>query len=286
MTGLRHKICLLLLGFCFVAGCSASKQVRQAERPEWEPASAELTPLPDIRPPETEISRAMPPQPFDASNFVLELARLSSQAATEVTKLKAEAEIEEVFPDEAAAMLKEVADTLRLVAGSGYEPLETEIGGTYESFTREIGRIEDTIRLGESMEYVLARDVAGYYQLNSSQLNEMKKAYWDEKLKRLNAELAAERSRFCFAKQARLLTQAAEVGANQRRVINKLEEELNELALSYAVKVKDAIAEAASEIGAVTPPPVFPETELAGKVEDFEDEFIERFEKAKLITGG
>jgi len=287
MMGLKPYIsCLLLLVLLIAAGCNANAQPKQIERPDWEPATAELSPPPEFQLPGSTEPGAMPPAPFDASGFALELSKLSSEAASEVAKMKAEAEIEGSFPDEASARLEDIAESLRMAAEGGYDSLEADLQEAYKSYALDIGKLEDNIKLGESMEYVYGRDVVGYYQLNSTKLNEMKKAYWNEKLERLGAELAADRAMFRFVKEAKLLAQASEISANQRGIISRLEDELRALALDYAERVKQAISEAAETAGAIPAPPGFPVAELASRNEDFDVEFEKRFEKAKLITGG
>ena len=180
--------------------------------------------------------------------YLIELSKLSSRAASDIAGLRAEAQNEASFPEEASAMLEEVAATLRSIAGKGYEPLELQLADDYAQYARKVGALEDTIRLGKSMEYALGRDVVAYYQLNSTKMNELKKAYWEKKLKRLRDELAGERSRFNFAKQAMLLAQAAEIGARQRAEINRLEDDLNALALDYAKQVRSAVNKAAEPL--------------------------------------
>jgi hypothetical protein len=286
MIGLKPHIFFLLLVLLVAAGCNANARLKQVERPDWEPATAELSPPPGFQLPVSTEPAAMPPAPFDASDFARELSKLSSEAAAEVAKLKTEAEIETSFPDEASAMLEDMAKSLRMAAEGGYDSLEAELEEAYKSYALGIGKLEDNIRLGESMEYVYGRDMVGYYQLNSTKINEMKKAYWNEKLERLGAELAAERATFRFVKEAKLLARASEISANQRGIIDSLEDQLKVLAMDYAERVKQAISEAAETAGTIPAPPEFPVAGLASRTEDFDTEFKKRFEKAKVITGG
>lgn len=281
----ENILCLILAMLVVIAGCSANARISQAERPKWEPASGGLTRAPEFGLPEGE-GASPPPPPFNASDFAMELSRLSSRAAADIVSLRAEAEIEASFPGEASAMLEEVSATLRSIAGKGYEPLELELAEEYGAYAGEVGSIQDTIRLGESMEYVIGRDLVGYYQMNSTKIGEMKKAYWSEKLDRLRGELAAERSRFNFTKQAMLLAQAAEVGARQRAEIKQLELALEALAMDYANRVKSAIEKAAEPITGAGMPSGLPAGELDSRIDEFEADFNEHFERAKLITGG
>ena len=287
MIGYKANISLLIFLLLLVAaGCGANSQLKQAERPAWEAASAELSPPPELQLPGQAEAASMPPPPFNAADFARELSKMSSDAAAEVAKLMAEAEIESAFPDEASAKLETVAETMRIAAESGYDSLEAELDDAYKSYTQDAGKLEDNIKLGESMEYAYGRDVVGYYQLNSTKLSEMKKAYWNDKLERLQGELAAEKAAFRFMKEGKLVAHAARISAHQQDIMLHLEDALKALALDYAEAVKRSINEAAEAVGAIPAPPEFPVAGFASRVDDFDAEFEKRFEKAKTISGG
>ena len=103
----------------------------------------------------------------------MELSGIARAAATEVARIKAEGNIETGFASDASGMLEQVALSLTESAEKGYRVAEIEIEGIYSDFSREMNSVVNEIKLGESMEYVLGRDVAWYYQRNSIDRNEM-----------------------------------------------------------------------------------------------------------------
>jgi len=281
----RNIICVICITVLMLTGCTAKSKVEEIQRPAWDPVSGKLTSAPEISRPDDGNEFQAPTTPFNTSDFIMELSLLSSHAASDIAALKAEAEIGAAFPSEAAAMLEEVADTLRTTARTRYTELELALVEEYGTLVDKVGSLEDNIRLGKSMEYVYGRDVVGYYQLNSTKINEMKKAYWQSKLRALREELAAERSRFHFAKLAKLLSKSAEISVEQRREIDRLEHELEKLAMGYASRVKDAIAKAGGALISKDIAANFVGSELDKKMEEFDTGIQESFERAKLITG-
>ena len=281
----RLKIYVLLSILVFQAGCGAKDVEKKIAPPAWEPDAVQLSATPDIDLKET-VSKPPLPDPFTGVELAAELAQLASEGASEIARLQAEVEVEADFPGTASAMLEETTAVLKRIADEGYQPLEIAIADEYSLYTDDAGKIEDNINLGESMEYVLGRDIAGYYQMNSTRLNELKKAYWDAELAKLREELAGFRARFRFAVETRLLAQAAQIGRNQRDVIQRLEDDFRKLADEYAKRVSDAIAEAAAKAGFGDKLPMLTPAGFADRYNEFDREFNRRFEKTKTVAGG
>ncbi len=282
----RNILCLLIVPALLATGCSARSKVVEAGRPNWEPVAGRLTPAPQIAQPEFDGRQPWTPEaPFNASDFAMGLSKLSSQAASDIAALRAEAEIDASFPDEASAMLEETAGTLRAKAKAGYDELELDVIDDYKAFVEKMGPTEDNINLGAGMEFVLGRDLVGYYQLNSTKINEMKKAYWTSKLAQLRGELAAERSRFHFNKVAMLLSESAKIGAGQREELDRLETRLKGLAMDYASRVQSAIADASRVLVKIEIPSGAGGGELDAKMDEFEKGMQEKYKKAQAIAG-
>ncbi len=267
------------------AGCS-SGDARETARPPWDAASSDASTPAPLEMPGAMGTSALTTPPFNASDFARELSELFTAAASEVARAREQADIDAGFPTAASTLLEESAGELRRVADAGYEALEDELLDAYLQYIERAGPSEDNIRLGESMEYVLGRDIVSYHKLNSSELNEMKKEFWRKELDVLTDRLAAERSRFTLSKESLVVAKKASIGDDQKDVVAWLDENLVKLADGYASRVKAAVDAAVEESGFTPLVKRCGGIEIDEEVTGLENDFAKDYERVKKITGG
>lgn len=226
----------------------------------------------------------MPRSPVNAEDFARELSGQFTRAATEVAKLDAETRIDSEFASSAAKMLDESALTLKNLADTGYESIEADLLDAYREYARKTGAMEDMMNLGEGMLQLLDDTEIGD-PIYTLELLDMKEEYWRDRMDGISGELAAERSKFIFAKDAMLIARESSINANQRAVVDLLEEELNALAEDYALRVQNAIDTAAAHAGLNAALGHFTAGDISGQVAGFETDLEMKHKKIEMITG-
>jgi len=285
MRWTERNIGILFILCCFTfAGCGGNGDAPRVNPPGWEPASVESSSPPPLDPLEKAGEIETPQSPFNAEDFARELSGQFTRAAAEVAKLNAETRIDSEFASNAAKMLDESAVNLKDLADTGYESIETELLDAYREYARKTGAMEDMLNLGEGMLQLLDDTEIGD-PIYTLELLDMKEEYWRERMDGISGELAAERSKFIFAKDAMLIARESSIGANQQAVVNMLEEELRVLADDYACRVRNAIDTAAAHAGLNAALGRFTAGDISPQVAEFETDLEMKHKKIEMITG-
>ncbi len=285
MKWTERNIGILFVLCCFTfAGCGGNAEGPQVNPPGWEPTSVESSSPSPLDPYEKAGELETPQSLFNADDFARELSVLFTRAAGEVAKLDAETRIDSEFASDAAKMLDESAVTLKDLADMGYESIETELLDAYREYARKTGAMEDMLNLGEGMLQLLDDTEIGD-PIYTLELLDMKEEYWRERMDKISGELAAERSKFIFAKDAMLIARESSIVANQQVVVNLLEEELSALADDYAMRVRNAIDTAAGNAGLNAALGHFTAGDISGQVAEFETDLEMKHKKIEIITG-
>lgn len=285
MRWTERNIGILFILCCFTfAGCGGNADAPYVNPPGWEPASVESSSPPSLDPYEKAGEIETPQSLFNADDFARELSVLFTRAAAEVAKLDAETRIDSEFASSAAVMLDESAITLKNLADMGYESIETELLEAYREYARKTGAMEDMLNLGEGMLQLLDDTEIGD-PIYTLELLDMKEEYWRERMDKISGELAAERNKFIFAKDAMLIARESSIVANQQAVIDLLEGELSALADDYAMRVRNAIDTAAGDAGLNAALGRFTVGDISGQVAEFETDLEMKHKKIKIITG-
>lgn len=222
--------------------------------------------------------------PFNAEQFARELSALFTRAAAEIAMLSAETRIDSEFPSDAAALLDKSATALEGLADQGYKTIEMEILEAYRAYVEKVGQLEDTINLGKGMQHIL-EDEPVSDPLYALELLEIKKEYWRERLEQVSGQLAAERNKFIFAKEAMLIAQESSIGAGQKAIIESLEMDLKALADDYALRVQSAIDDATEDAGLKPVLERFAGIDITERAAEFESDFESKLRKVQRITG-
>lgn len=285
MRWLSRNIYVPLLFCCLaVAGCGNGAEVRHLNPPGWEPESPEVASPPPLE----HVGGAGPVSradaPFNAEQFARELSALFTRAAAEIAMLSAETRIDSEFPSDAAALLDKSATALEGLADQGYKTIEMEILEAYRAYVEKVGQLEDTINLGKGMQHIL-EDEPVSDPLYALELLEIKKEYWRERLEQVSGQLAAERNKFIFAKEAMLIAQESSIGAGQKAIIESLEMDLKALADDYALRVQSAIDDATEDAGLKPVLERFAGIDITERAAEFESDFESKLRKVQRITG-
>ena len=285
MRWLRRNIYVPLIFCCLaVAGCGNGAEVRHFNPPGWEPESPEVASPPPLEHVGSSGPVSRVDAPFNAEQFARELSALFTQAAAEIAMLAAETRIDSEFPSDAAALLVKSALALEDLADQGYKTIEMEILEAYGTYAEKVGPLEDTINLGKGIQHILEDEPISdpLYEL---ELLEIKQEYWRERLEQVSGQLAAERNKFIFAKEAMLIAQDASIGAGQRAIIESLEMDLKVLADDYALRVQSAIDAATEDVGLKPALERFAGIDITERTAEFEAAFENKLKKVQRITG-